>query len=100
ARVSAAVLPVQRRPEEEDAAHLERARRRAAEIGIADRPQSPRAVLRAVHAARVDREGLAVVFDLALPIAELIEARRDHRAAAAAHALEALEEARRARDPQ
>src|SRR5262249_34744297 len=95
--VRAAVGPVQRRPDERDPAHL--AGRRTGRRGVADRADAPAAVLGAVDAGRIDAEGTAGVADLALPEAELVEARRLHAADASSHALEALLDVRRARDP-
>ena len=73
AEVRAAILPVQRRPEKEGLARL-RLGGREPGIGDADAPHSPTAVLGAVDACGVDAHGLAVVADLALPLAELREA--------------------------
>src|SRR6202022_4339794 len=73
AEVRAAVLPVQRRPEEERLRGAGR-RRREAGIGDTDAAHPPAPVLGAVHAGGVDGNGLPVVADLALPLPELREA--------------------------
>src|SRR5262245_52841823 len=95
--VRAAVLPVERRPQEEDLREL--LRRRAARVGRAHGTDAPRAVLRAVRALRVDRERAAAVADRAAPATELVEARGVHRHAAALAGLAPLLDVRGARDP-
>ena len=73
AEVRAAVVPVQRRPEEERLRGPGR-RGRGTGVGDPDTADAPAAVLGAVDARRVDGDGLPVVPDLALPLPELREA--------------------------
>jgi hypothetical protein len=73
--------------------------------GAADRPNAPRAILRAEHARGIDLHRAAGVADLALPATELVEARRLHvgvraRVWIADRALVAFGEVRGARDPE
>ena len=97
ADVRAAVLPLERRPDERDAADL--GRRRAGRRRIADRADPPAPVLGAVDARGIDAQRAPGVADLALPEAELVEARRLHAADAARDALEALLDVGGASDP-